>query len=136
MVTKCYKRLNLLRAISTLTTQANPNVMLHLYKSIIRSIFDYCSLCIISAAETHIQKLQLVQNQTMRIISRTPAYVAIDDLHDCCGLTHIKDYLKESAKKKLNLMKRTSPLIHDIFTEFDQVKHITENASILDALAT
>ena len=136
MVTKCYKRLNLLRAISTLTTQANPNVMLHLYKSIIRSIFDYCSLCIISAAETHIQKLQLVQNQTMRIISRTPAYVAIDDLHDCCGLTHIKDYLKESAKKKLNLMKRTSPLIHDIFTEFALVKHISRNASILDALAT
>ena len=133
-ITKCYKRLNLLRAISTLSTQNNPNNMLHLYKTIIRSIFEYCSICIVSAAETHIQKLQLVQNQSMRIISRTPAYVAIDDLHDCCGLSHIKDYLKECAQKKLNLMRRKSPLVNDIIAEYDLLKDIQENASIMDVL--
>ena len=129
-MTKSYKRLNLLRAIAALSSQINPNTLLHLYKAIIRPIFEYSCLCIISAADTHIQKLQLVQNQAMRIISKTPAYVAIEDLHDCCGLPEIKSYLKECAQKKLNFIKK----MNGIKTEYDQVSHIKENASALDIL--
>ena len=65
-----------------------------------------------------------------------PAYVAIDDLHDCCGLSQVKDYLKESALKKFNLMRRKSPLINDIIAEYDLVKNIQENASIMDILTS
>ena len=81
------------------------------------------------------QKLQLVQNQAMRIISKTPAYVAIDDLHDICGLPQIKVYLKECAQKKFSLMRRSSPLIDSIIAEYEEIKAIKENASILDVLA-
>ena len=72
--------------------------------------------------------------QAMRIILKTPAYVAIDDLHDYCGLPQVKDYLIECARKKLALMKRMSPLISDITDEYSQVSHIQENVSILDIL--
>ena len=76
----------------------------------------------------------MIQNQAMRIILKTPAYVAIDDLHDYCGLPKVKDYLIECARKKLAVMKRMSPLISDITDEYSQVSHIQENVSILDIL--
>ena len=134
VVAKSYKRLNLLRAISSLSDTINPNTMLDLYKSIIRSLFEYCSLCILNAAETHIQKLQLIQNESMRIISKFLAYVAIEDLHDCCGLSYVKEYLTECARKKLAFIKKASPLVGDVIAEYNQVKYIKENASILDIL--
>ena len=94
----------------------------------------YCSLCILNAAETHIQKLQLIQNQALRIISKFPAYVAIEDLHDCSGLPYVKDYLAECAQKKLTVIKKASSLVGDVIAEYNQVKDIRENASILDIL--
>ena len=86
-------------------------------------------------ADTHIRKIQLVQNQAMRIISRSPAYVSIEDLHDCCSLPPVKDYLIQSARKKLAVIKRASPLVCEVIAEYDKVKDIKENASILDVLS-
>ena len=134
IVAKSYTRLNLLRAISSLSNNLKPNIIVDLYKSIIRSLFEYCSICIINAAETHLQKLQLIQNQAMRIISKSPAYVAIEDLHDCCGLSYVKEYLMECARKKLTVIKKASTLVTDVIAEYNQVKGIKENASILDIL--
>ena len=105
-----------------------------LYRATIRTIFEYCSVCIISAAETHLQKLQLIQNQALRVILKTPAYVSIHDLHDCSGLGKIKDHLKEFAQKRLESMKVQSPLIEKVMEDYSHVKHIKENASILDVI--
>ena len=117
VVAKSYTRLNLLRAISSLANNLKPNIILDLYKSIIRSLFEYCSVCILNAAETHIQKLQLLQNQALRIVSKSPAYVAIEDLHDICGLPYVKEYLMECARKKLTVIKKASTLVTDVIAE-------------------
>ena len=84
--------------------------------------------------QTHLQKLQLIQNQAMRIISKSPAYVAIEDLHDICGLPYVKEYLMECARKKLTVIKKASTLVTDVLAEYNQVKSIKENASIFDIL--
>ena len=108
--------------------------MVKLYKSTIRTIFEYCSLCIINAAECHIIKLQLIQNQALRLVLRTPAYVSIDDLHDCSGIPRIKDHIIEFARKRFLSMEHRSPLIGQVIYEYSEVKHITENASALDTI--
>ena len=134
IVAKSYKRLNLLRAISALSKNLNPGIMRKLYEATIRSIFEYCSLCIINAAESHLQKLQLIQNQALRVILRTPAYVSIHDLHDCSGIPQIKDHLVNFAKKRFRSMEQRSPLIGAVLQEYEQVKHISTNASTLDVI--
>ena len=68
MTTKAYKRLNLLRNLSSLSRNSKPNIMIHLYKSIIRPIFEHGSISIINAAEVHLDKLQLLQNQALRVV--------------------------------------------------------------------
>ena len=135
MLTKAYKRLNLLRSIASITKRPKPDNLLRIYEATIRSIFEYASLCIVNAAECHIEKLQLIQNQALRVILKTPSYVAINDLHDCSGLPRIKSHLKDFAKKRFDTMKSVSPLIKDVIEEYKTVQHISENASLFDIIS-
>ena len=112
------------------------DILLKIYNATIRSIFEYASPCIVNAAETHLEKLQLVQNQALRVILKTPAYIAIKDLHDCSGLLRIKIHLKDFAKKRLHAMKGVSPLINKIIDEYKAVQHISENESLFDIIGT
>ena len=133
-VTKAYKRLNLLRMISSMTTEHKPDMLATLYKAIIRPIFEYSSICTVSAAETHIEKLQLLQNQALRAILKTPNYVSVKDLHDLSAIPRIKDHLISFAQKQLKNMKSHSPIIKTAVDGYERVKHIKENASVLDVL--
>ena len=101
MTTKAYKRLNLLRHLSSLCNISNPNTMIHLYRSIIRPIFDYASICVINAADVHLDKLQLLQNQALRFVMKCPRYVSIKDLHNCTGSYLVKSHLIMDAKCRL-----------------------------------
>ena len=134
ILSKSYKSLNLLRLISSLSKKHRPDNLLKIYNSTIRSIFEYSSVCITNAADCHIEKLQVVQNQALRHILTTPSYVATRDLHDCSGAKNVKDHLIAFAKKRLTAMQETSPLIRSTIANFRRVQHIQENASILDVL--
>ena len=134
MLVRAYKRLNLLRSIAGLSSNQKPSTLLTLYKSTIRSIFEYASICILTAADCHLRKLQLVQNQALRLLLSSPSYVSTHDLHDCSGLRMLKDHLTDFAQKRLTTMKRTSPLIQPTIEKHQEVQHIKENASILDII--
>ena len=135
MVAKAYSRLNLLRSISALSkTCPKPDIMRDLYQKTIASIFEYSSICTITAAELHMKKLQIIQNQAIRSILQTPAYVSIADLHDCVGLLPVKRHLIDCAKKRVLSMEQSSPLIKEVIEEHKRVMHIKENASTLDII--
>ena len=134
IVAKAYKRLNLIRILSSLSKKSNPERLATLYSSIIRPLFEYSSLCIVNAAEVHLAKLQLVQNQAIRVILKLPRYVAINDLHDCSGIMPIIDHLISFARGRFKSMQSSSPLIADTLDSFNRVRHIRENASCLDVI--
>ena len=98
------------------------------------SIFEYASICILTAADCHLRKLQLVQNQLLRLALSSPSYVSIHDLHYCSGFPMLKNHLTDFAQKRLKTMKRTSPLMQPTIESYQEVKHIKENASILDII--
>ena len=135
MMTKAYKRLNLLRHLSSLSKNLNPNIMIHLYKSIIRPIFEYGSVCIISAADVHLDKIQLLQNQALRLVMNCPRYTSINDLHDGTGIHNIKNHLISNAKYRLKIMRQNSPIIGKVIQEHQTLRHIQENASPLDIMS-
>ena len=117
MTTKAYKRLNLLRHLSSLSNSSNPNTMIHLYRSIIRPIFEYASICIINAADVHLDKFQLLQNQALRVVMKCPGYVSIKDLHDCTGSYLVKSHLIMDAKHRLEIMKKRSPIVGKVIIQ-------------------
>ena len=75
-----------------------------------------------------------MQNQALRIILKTPKYVATPDLHDISGLTPIKQHLIEFGSKRLKSLVKSSPIMGETIAQWNQVKHIEENASPLDVL--
>ena len=135
MTTKAYKRLNLMRHLSSLSKNPDPNIMISLYKSIILPIFEYGSVCFINAAEVHHDKLQLVQNQALRVVMKCPRYVATKDLHDCTGSIDIKSHLISDAKHRLQNMRKNSPIIGRVIAEHQTLRHIQENSLPLDIIA-
>ena len=117
--------------ISALSNKHNPNMLATLYTSVIRTIFEYRSIGMINAAETHFEKLQLVQNQAMRIMMKSPAYVSVNDLHNCTGLPRIKSHLIEFVKMRVEAMKIASPIIWEsinAFTKVPPIPHWAQNA--------
>ena len=89
LTSRAHKRLNLIRRIASLSKKPNPNILAQLYKSIIVPIFEYSSICTINAAEVHINKLKLLQNTALRVITNSPAYIHLNDPHDCTGFSPI-----------------------------------------------
>ena len=134
MLTRAYKRLNLIRSIAALSTKPKPYTLLTLYNSTILSIFEYAAICIVTAADCHLLKIQMIQNQSLRLCLNTPAFVSTHDLHDCSGVQMIKDHLTAFALKQLTQMKRLSPIIQPTIQEHAAVRHIKENVSVLDVI--
>ena len=134
IISKAYSRLNLLRVVAGLTKKKNPSLLVKLYQSIILSLSEYASVGIISAAECHIEKLQLLQNQAMRAVLSLPAYVSTSDLHDASGLDTVKAHLIKFASQRLKSMRVSSPLINESIEKYASVRHIQTNSSPLDVL--
>lgn len=135
MTTKAYKRLNMLRHLSSLSKNPNPNTMIHLYRSIIRPIFEYGSVCTINAAEVHLNKIQILQNQALRAVTKCHKYTSIVDLHDITGSSLITKHLILDAKHRIQMMRKNSQIVEKVIEEYKSVQHIQENASPLDIIA-
>ena len=131
---KSYSRLNLLRAIGSLSTKQNPTLLAQLYNSTIRSIFEHSSICIISAANTHLEKLQLIQNEAQRIILKVPAYMPITRMNDSSNQTYVKEHLLLVAKGKIKRLYENSPLVRDTVNKFKTLKKSPYNTSPLDII--
>ena len=130
MTTKAYKRLNMLRHLSSLSKDQNPNTMIKLYRSIIRPIFEYASVCIINAAEVHLNKIQVLQNQALRVVTKCPLYTSTKDLHDITGSSLITNHLITDAKHRLQMIRQNLPI-----EVYNAVKRIKENPSPLYIIA-
>ena len=111
------------------------SLSLFLSLSLSLSLFEYGSICTTTAAECHLEKLQLLQNQALRSILKTPNYVAVKDLHDLSAIPRIKEHLLAFAQKQLGTMKTHSPIIQSTIDNYRKVAHVKENASILDILS-
>ena len=131
---KAYGRLNLLRAIASLSTRHNPSLLCKLYNSTIRSIFEHSSVCIISAANSHHAKLQLIQNECLRTILKVPAYMPITRMNDCGNQTNVREHLLSVAKEKIRRLSENSQLVRTTIEKYRSMKGSKFNTSPLDII--
>ena len=134
MCERAYGRLNLLRAMASLSTKHNPNILSLLYNSTIRSIFEYPSVCILSAANMHIGKLQLIQNEAMRIILRVPSYIPIAKMNDAANQSDVKVHLRKIADHRIKILHDSSSLVRKTIDNFRSLPRNNYNSSPLDVL--
>ena len=131
---KAYGRLNLLRATASLSNKHNPTLLAKLYDATIKSIFEYSSVCIVGAASTHLEKLQLIQNEALRIVLKVPAYMPIVRMNDCANQINVKEFLKSVALRKVKQLYEKSSLVKNTVHHFRQLKASDFNTSPLDVI--
>ena len=134
LVAKAQSKLNLLRAVAALRKEASPNILVKLYKSILRSTFEYSSIAFINTASNHFEKLQHVQNICLRVALKLPAYTPTDLLHDAAGIPKIKSHLVEFSKKRLKKMSEKSTLVVELVSHFGQIQYVEHHLSPLEIL--
>ena len=64
---KCHKALNLLRVVSSMDWGADRNVLLRLYRTLVRSKLDYGCIVYGSARKSYLRKLDAIHNQGLRL---------------------------------------------------------------------
>ena len=134
LIAKAQPRLNLLKALTTSTGRDNPELLLRLYKAIVRPIFEYSSIAHVNSATCHQIKLQRIQNAAIRTILKLPNYMHTDILHDASGLPPLHNHIIEFGKKRLTSMRSKSPLIKETIDQFNSVSHILTWKSPLEFL--
>lgn len=85
IASKCKKRLNLMRCLSGTKWGANKKCQLTIYRTLIRSILDYGSVAYDSAAQTHKDQLQTIQNTALRVCCGAFKSTAAASLQVDCG---------------------------------------------------
>lgn len=81
LIQNCNLKLNLLKKIGGTRFGAHRTTLLQLYNSLIRSKLDYGSSVYISASQSVLQKLDIIQNQALRISTGALRSSPISSLH-------------------------------------------------------
>lgn len=63
------KGINILRSLAAISWGSDPKILTILYKSLVRSHFDYSCLAYLNANASVLRKLDIIQNMALRIIS-------------------------------------------------------------------
>jgi hypothetical protein len=67
------------------------NIKLILHKALIRSVVTYASPVWESVAETHLIKLQRLQNKVLRTIGNFPRRTSVRELHMAFNIPYVYD---------------------------------------------
>ena len=116
------------------TNKHNATLLSQLYASTIRSIFEYSSVCLVSAANVHLEKLQVIQNKALRIILKVPAYIPIARMNDCGNEKYVKEHLCTIARERILKLTLSSSSVQKTVEKFRSLKQTSFNASPLDVI--
>jgi hypothetical protein len=80
--------------------QLSTNFKLALHKALIRYEMTYACPTWEFASETHLLKLQRVQNRVLRTIANFPSHTSIWDMHVASQVPYIYDYVTELCRRQ------------------------------------
>jgi ribonuclease HI len=103
IVTKCKKRMNIMRAVSGYGWGASKRALLSIYKAIIRSVLDYGDVAYSTASSSQLKKLQNIQSEALRLACGSAKGTPIIALQNECGelplhLRRLNNSLKIGSK--------------------------------------
>ena len=136
---RMWLRIDAIKAISGRNLGMQPKTLIHLYKMWIRPIALYGAPAYYSAAKTHINKIQVIQNSALRVALRRTRRTHIDDLHQEGSLTLLKDEAVRSShrfiEKKVDdsLIQRLL-IEHRIMLDYDRYRKARPSKTPIDLL--
>jgi hypothetical protein len=80
------------------------NIKLTLHKALIRSIMTYACPACEFAADTHLLKLQRLQNKVLRNTDNFPRHTPVCELHKAFSIPYIYDYITKLCMKQAKII--------------------------------
>ena len=136
---RMWLRINAIKAISGRNLGMQSKTLIHLYKMWIRPIALYGAPAYYSAAKTHINKIQVIQNSALRIALRRTRRTHIEDLHQEGSLTPLKAEAVRSShrfiEKKVDdsLIQRLL-IEHRIMLDYDRYRKARPSKTPIDLI--
>jgi hypothetical protein len=76
------------------------NIKLTIHKVLIRCVMTYACPACESAAESHLLKLQRLQNRVLRTIGNFPRRTTVSDMHEALQIPYVYDYRTKSYRQQ------------------------------------
>ena len=136
---KMWLNINAIKAISGRNLGMQSKTLIHLYKMWIRPIALYGATAYYSAAKTHLNKIQVIQNSALRIALRRNRRSHIEDLHEEGCLIPLKAEAARSShrfmEKKVDdsLIQRLL-LEHRIMLDYNRYKRARPSKTPIDLI--
>ena len=102
IVSKCKKRLNLLKALCGKNWGATPETILYTYRCYIRPVLEYSSILFAYAEESLLKSIQAVETLAIKIAHRLPPWTTNHFCYSYVTFEKITDRIKKLAKDFLN----------------------------------
>jgi hypothetical protein len=80
------------------------NIKLTLHKALIRSVMTHASPAWEFAADTHLLKLQRLQNKVLRTIGKLPRRTLIRELHLAFQIPYVYDYITKLCRQQVEVI--------------------------------
>jgi hypothetical protein len=80
------------------------NIKLTLHKALIRSVMTYTCSALEFAADTHLLKLQRLQNKVLHTIRNFPRCTLVRDLHMAFNLLYVYDYVTKLCRQQAEVI--------------------------------
>ena len=136
---RMWLRINAIKAISGRNLGMKSKTLIHLYKMWIRPIALYGAPAYYSAAKTHLNKIQVIQNSALRVALRRTRRTHIEDLHQEGSLTLLKAEAVRSShrfmEKKIDDSLIQKLLIeHKIMLDYDRYRKARPSKTPIDLI--
>ncbi|CAL4145460.1 unnamed protein product, partial [Meganyctiphanes norvegica] len=117
---ECMARINIMRALAGTTWGANRECQLKIYNAMIKSKIAYGSQVLISASQSNLDKLEVVQNMALRIATGAWNNTQISTLQCEANMPPLDLYLQAQSIKyyyKLKNKQESHPVKEQIFND-------------------
>ena len=135
LMTKVYRRLNLLKLLKGTNWGARPYTILKAYKCFIRPVLEYGSLITGALRESQVKEMQIFQNKCLRLALGVTYLdrMRTIDLHDLTNVPMIKTRMTAMAVKTFRSLENTQ-CFKDLVLNHEIVQKRSGSNTILDQL--
>ena len=108
IVSRCRKRLNMLKAVRGTNWGADRNTIIYTYKGFIRPLLEYGCVLFAHADPTLLKKIQAVETEAIKIAFRLPPWSTNHWCYSLVNFEKILDRLKSLGKRFVEINKEDS----------------------------
>ena len=127
ITTKIVDRIRLIRKIKSMNLKNQTEICLTIFKSLIRSIFDYAFIPTISPTQQITKQLQILQNRALRSIKFFPLKTSTKTIHDFFKIDQISTRANKIAKKYAN-SRQAHPQLREDYALFAATRTASETS--------